>query len=398
MSLPRARGALTALFLINGLATLVGVGVLGGCATTEGTATGPGDAPTLNAETRVDSAAGDDDSLLTLAQQAADLSADFADQRRQPPAVTRAIPDPPSIRWNTPGVSSARRPGQTPETLPPRQGPLARDTPPPIDLPAKPDLRATTPATHADTAAMSVDQLKLQLVNLRQELYQHSIGSDQPVRELIAIASTALIDPDVPLPDSARSDLTEDELALVEKLHEFFRHVGARLRDDDPADEVIVDAIRELQASVVDEPELVLPAALLCWRVADFGDYERFDPNAFLAHNEQQVILYLEIEGFVSELNKKQQWVTEISQSLEIYPDADGIPVWSMPWQKAVDASSKQRRDFFTTQLITLPKALSVGRHHLKVRVRDEHSGALAEVSIPFDMVADPKLAARVGK
>jgi hypothetical protein len=35
-----------------------------------------------------------------------------------------------------------------------------------------------------------------------------------------------------------------------------------------------------------------------------------------------------------------------------------------------------------------------VGRYQLKVRVRDEKSAAEAETSIPFEMVADPKMAA----
>ena len=46
----------------------------------------------------------------------------------------------------------------------------------------------------------------------------------------------------------------------------------------------------------------------------------------------------------------------------------------------------------------TLPKALSVGRYHLKIRARDERSRAEAETSIPFEMVADEKLAASVPK
>jgi hypothetical protein len=90
------------------------------------------------------------------------------------------------------------------------------------------------------------------------------------------------------------------------------------------------------------------------------------------------------------------QWLTEISQQLEIISDRDGIPVWSEPWQKAVDVTSHRRRDFFTTQIITLPEALSVGRYHLKIRVRDEKSGAETEESITFEMVADPKLTAKV--
>jgi hypothetical protein len=33
-----------------------------------------------------------------------------------------------------------------------------------------------------------------------------------------------------------------------------------------------------------------------------------------------------------------------------------------------------------------------VGKYHLKVRMRDEKSGAEAETAITFEMVADPKM------
>ena len=154
----------------------------------------------------------------------------------------------------------------------------------------------------------------------------------------------------------------------------------------------------ELEKSIIDEPELLIPDAVLCWRVGGFGDYDAFESQRFLAHAERQVILYLEIDGFISELNANEQWVTELSQLIEIRSDRDDIPVWSDPWQKAVDVTNQQRHDFFTTQIITLPRALSVGRYHLKVRVRDDRSGAETETSIPFEMVADPRLAAEVPK
>ena len=156
--------------------------------------------------------------------------------------------------------------------------------------------------------------------------------------------------------------------------------------------------MRELEDAIVEAPTLDLPTAELCWRIGGFGDYDAFDHSTFLAHEEQQVILYLEIEDFASKLTRKNEWVTEVSQQLEIYSDRDGIPVWSESWQKAVDVVRKRRHDFFTTQVISLPSALSVGKYHLKIRVRDEQSGAEAEESIVFEMVADARLAAKVPK
>ncbi|MCH7765653.1 MAG: hypothetical protein IH916_03770 [Acidobacteria bacterium] len=135
----------------------------------------------------------------------------------------------------------------------------------------------------------------------------------------------------------------------------------------------------------------------MCYRVEGFGKYEQFDHYHFLAHTEQQVIVYVEIGEFTSEPNEKGEWITELSQQITIYADRDGIPVWrSGDMQSAIDRSQKQRNDFFLLQIITLPKALSVGKYHMKVRVRDEKSGAEAEEAIEFEMVADPKLAVQI--
>jgi hypothetical protein len=247
--------------------------------------------------------------------------------------------------------------------------------------------------TELATDAQLLDQM---LVDLRRELYRDSIDQDQPLRHLLTIAATSMVHPDRTIDPEVFRDLTDRERELLQMFQAFFARVGAELDSDSPAEEVLVEAILQLKKEVARDPDFQLPAVAMCYRVGGFADYDAFSRNAFLAHAEQKFVLYVEISGFTSELNDAGEWVTEVSQQLEIYSDADGIPVWSDPWRRAVDVTSNQRRDFFTTQIITLPKALSVGRYHLKVRVRDEHSGAEAEESIPFEMVADPKRAARI--
>lgn len=100
------------------------------------------------------------------------------------------------------------------------------------------------------------------------------------------------------------------------------------------------------------------------------------------------MIIYAEMEGFQSKLNDRDLWETITSQHLTIYSDRDGIPVWNEDWQTAADRSQNQRRDYFTVQKLTLPSGLSVGKYRLKLRVRDEKSGAEVERSIPFTMTA----------
>lgn len=340
----------------------------------------------------------DVDQLLALRSGAARGAVSAADAS----APSGASSPPSGIVWNDSAAGAPRRTESSP--IPP----LARDTAKPKPPGATPESAplAPPPATAAEDepaiepdrapAAPTVDDLQLQLVNVRRLLYQRSLDSDRPLRELVAIAAMALVDPGLALPPGADRDLSDGDVETLERLHEFFSELGTALRSAESVDDSVARAAAELRKALAHEPELTLPAAALCWRVQGFGAFDAFDVNRFLAHAEQQVILYLEIEGFVSDQNDRKQWVTEVSQQLEIYSVNDRMPVWSEPWQKAVDATAKIRRDFFTIQRITLPAALSVGSYALKIRVRDERSGAEAEKSVPFEMVADPKLAAKV--
>ncbi|MCP3903551.1 MAG: hypothetical protein GY715_07930 [Planctomycetes bacterium] len=393
---------------------LIGVALgVAGCDTTPGTAAmapDPGAPDTLAPiETTTDASwDGSADGAALAAQAQRDVDALHEMRRRAmsdakpaaapatgaapPETKTTAATTPPPgrIQWHEPPRVRTSPGAITAATTPTGPGPLARDPAPPLEV--KPV--AVPPAASANVIA--VDDMRVDLVRLRQKLYRASIDSDQPIRELIAIAAMSLVDPQLELPDGADRQLTDTEQEVLRDLHAFFVRLGGSLDGSARADEAIALAVNDLQKSLVPESSLGLPTARLCWRVGGFGDFEPFDRTAFLAHAEQQFILYLEIDGFTSRANERGQWVTEVSQRLEIYSDRDGIPVWSESWQKAVDVTANQRRDFFTTQLITLPKALSVGRYQLKIQVRDEASGAESEESIAFEMVADPKMAASV--
>jgi hypothetical protein len=400
---------------------LVGLGP-GGCASPP-PPTPVAERPTLNAETRAA-----DDEAATEAEQRADRAArdvdTVLDMRRQRQAILDEIPSlpgfedpvaapakPGAIQWNDTGIAGvvgdpAPAPARTPQpTSPP---PLAKDAPPPItieplDAVAPPALAdeepgggaVETPATNAATV-LEAAELRSLLVDVRRELNLQKPWSNQPLRELLAMAMLTLIDPEMEINPEAFVDVTESERAIVASFQEFCIDLRERLDGSVEAEEAIAEAVLELRRALVREPELHLPTVALCWRVGGFGDYDEFDRAAFLAHAEQQFILYLEIDSFTSELNKKGQWVTEVSQQWEIYHAEDGIPVWSEPWQKAVDVTNKERRDFFTTQIVTVPKALSVGSYLFKIRVRDEKSGAEVEHSVAMEVVADPKLAVAV--
>jgi len=380
---------------------------LTGCASGGGASTSSADQqPVLHADPRDDAdtdpgaalaarAEQDVDDFLAMRRQAAERDARNEAAESEAPASDAKAPRQ-TIVWNEPEQlePSPRQAAGTAEQPPVNQSPLFRDPAESLDVEGGPDRGGKKPASGSE--AIAADPLDLLLVKVRQHLNNRAAYSDQPLHELLGIAAMVLVDPELRLNPQAFPDLSEQERQLLEKLQNFFAELGEKLDGSAEAEEVIVNAVLALQKELVKEPELKLPAAAMCWRVGGFGDYQAFDRDVFLAHSEQQIILYLEIDGFTSELNKMNQWLTEISQQLEIISDSDGIPVWSEPWQKAVDVTSHRRHDFFTTQIITLPKALSVGRYHLKIRVRDEKSGAETEESITFEMVADPKLTAKV--
>jgi hypothetical protein len=243
-----------------------------------------------------------------------------------------------------------------------------------------------------ENRSLNPDRLNQLMVDLGRELYASGAYSDTPLRQLLVIAAMSMIDPQRTLDPQAVPDLSEKERELLAKLQAFFAELGRSLEGTNDVEHTIVDAVARLRESIVRPPQLQLPTATLCTRVGGFGDYSAFGRNTFLAHSEQKVIVYLEVNEFTSALNDKGEYVTELSQQLTIYADRDGIPVWKEDWQAAVDVTKNKRRDFFTVQVITLPRALSVGKYHLKVRMRDEKSGAEAETAITFEMVADPKM------
>ena len=220
-----------------------------------------------------------------------------------------------------------------------------------------------------------------------------------PLRELLLIAATTLVTPDRRLETDALPGLTDRERALLSATQSAFVRLGEDLEvTGDP--ERIVAWAQALHRAVVVEPQLRLSVAALCTEVTGFGNYQEFGRNeaghyAFLAHSGQQVVIYVEVENFTSELNANGEWETQISQQLVVYTDHDGIPVWREQWKAGVDSSKNRRDDFFIVQLISLPDRLSVGRYQLKVHIRDERSQAEAETSIEFEMVADPGLAGR---
>lgn len=291
----------------------------------------------------------------------------------------------PTIEWTMPS-----QPGTTTSTTLPT---VVDVQPNPPHGPIEEPVAAPAPAT-TKAPSSSEDDLHRTMIDFSRELYVNSTWSDQPLKELLVLASLSMLDPERAIDPNAIPDLTDEERALLALMQKYFIAIGNDIDSETNPWLTMSTATTELQRRLKQTPDLEMPTLALCTRVGGFGDFDEWmilndmDQYSFIAHTKQPVIIYLEMEGFTSNLNDKDLWETVTSQHLTIYSDRDGIPVWKEDWQSASDQSRKRRRDYFTVQKFDLPRGLSVGRYQLKVRVRDEKTGAETEQNIPFTMTA----------
>lgn len=339
----------------------------------------------------------DVDDFMRLQREAKESAEDAPAESIEPIAKaepeTAEPPKAPEIIWTDPvGKSLSQRATGGASPLPGEPEFITMGEPADDEGESPNDVLAT--AEPELPAPSTEDRLNELLVGLSAELYMRASDADQPLRELIMISATSMVDPSRQLANiDALPGLTDHERDLLGAFQSFFLELGHTLDGSEEANAAIVAALEALQTDIVKAPTLAIPAAALCTSVEGFGKYEPFSENRFLAHSNQQLVVYVEIDDFTCTQNPAGQWVTELGQQLVIYSDRDGIPVWREDWLPVVDMATKPRQDFYTTQLVTLPDALSVGKYQLKIRLRDEHSSAEAEQSIEFEMVADPKLA-----
>lgn len=130
----------------------------------------------------------------------------------------------------------------------------------------------------------------------------------------------------------------------------------------------------------------------LCREVSGYGIYEAFERHTFLAGQRQRLILYVELDHFHTEPTSDGRYEVKLQQQVVLYNESDGLAVWRQDPVSITDVSRNRRRDFFVVQLITLPQRLNVGNYRLKVRVSDEHSGSVDEITTRIRLVADEKL------
>jgi hypothetical protein len=150
--------------------------------------------------------------------------------------------------------------------------------------------------------------------------------------------------------------------------------------------------IVELSDRLRTQAELTIPTLALCTDVKGFGVYEPIEAR-FEAGQEHRVIVYCEVENFVSLLDEQKRWQTKLTQEVVLYTDQGGLEVWKdkTASRPIIDYSRNRRHDFFIVKMIRLPANLTIGQYLLKVSVVDQQgkpTPRVAENTTPIHIVA----------
>ncbi|MFW6336688.1 MAG: hypothetical protein ACOC3G_06140, partial [Phycisphaeraceae bacterium] len=257
--------------------------------------------------------------------------------------------------------------------------------------PSQPPSDADTDAdTDSDTVA-EADASSPDRDELMQRLLAHVRESDDPaIRKATTAAVLSLIDPGSELDPAPLSDLSVRERERVRRFHEAVRALHDTVVDERGS--LNEDRVLAAMHDVFGPQPIEITTLELCKNVRGFGIYEPFEQKAFLAGQSQKMIVYIELENFMSrELGPNKREV-RLTQEIVLYNATEGLAVWRQRPVEVVDQSRNARRDFFVVQMIELPANLGVGKYVLKVKVRDLHGETMHEATRSIELVADREL------
>jgi hypothetical protein len=136
------------------------------------------------------------------------------------------------------------------------------------------------------------------------------------------------------------------------------------------------------------QAELSVPTLTFVSGALAYGVYTPMSPARFIAGKAHTAGVYYEVENFSSQLNDNKMYETKLTQSIVLYTESSGLPVWSDRKVNLDDLAHRRRHDFFNAQNITLPVSLTIGRYLLKVTIEDQQAHRIAENTVPVEIVA----------
>lgn len=171
--------------------------------------------------------------------------------------------------------------------------------------------------------------------------------------------------------------------ALMDALGNFRTNIRA---DDNAMFSKKVRPFIEMAERLRAQADLRIPTVAMCSRVDGYGVYEPVDPTRFQVGRDHKVILYFEVENFMSRMTAARQWETSLTESAILYNER-GQRVWEDGRQPIADISRNRRHDFFARRMIQLPATLPAGKYSLKVSVIDQLANRFAEERLAVEVL-----------
>jgi hypothetical protein len=185
--------------------------------------------------------------------------------------------------------------------------------------------------------------------------------------------------------DALPADQRELASAVLSALQQF-RVVA---RDDNAMLAAKTAPLVALSDQLKAQAPLTIPTLAVCRKVDLFGVYEPFEPATFTTGHDTPVIVYCEIENFLSRLSTDARWETKLSYEAVVYQEGESPkPVITKKPAEIVDLCRNKRRDFFLADRMTIPAALTPGKYLLKVTVIDQQANRIAEKTLPIGIQA----------
>ena len=139
------------------------------------------------------------------------------------------------------------------------------------------------------------------------------------------------------------------------------------------------DATKKLASAA----SLELMNLAFCTEIDGFGEIKKFRSSRF--RPDQQVLLYCELENFVS-TKVTAGFQTRLQGTYEIV-DEDGERVMEQLLPADTDTCAKQRRDFYIAYRFHLPKRIAPGNYRLRLVIEDMQGHKFGKSEIDFEIV-----------
>ncbi len=140
---------------------------------------------------------------------------------------------------------------------------------------------------------------------------------------------------------------------------------------------------REALSHLAAVSNLEVRNATFCTEVDGFGVVSKFPQYAF--KSDQELLLYCELDNFVSTHTEGKGYETQLQGSYEIV-DSNGRRIADQLLPMDSHLCRNQRRDYFIAYRIYMPQKIEAGKYQLKLTVEDMKGRKFGQSTLDFQI------------